>query len=83
MKIVLEASSQGARGDWGYKKRYALDLFEVSSGLTVVEIAWGRAELWYSRQQKQRIFDDKFLASIFIDEQVDKKLKKGYKIVSD
>lgn len=81
MKIVLESNSQGARGDWGYKKRYALDLFEVSSGTSVVEVSWGRAELWYSRQRKQHIFDSAFLASIFIDEQVEKKLKKGYEIV--
>ena len=81
MKIVLESTSQGARGDWGYKKRYALDLFEVSSGKSVVEVSWGRAELWYSRQRKQHIFDSAFLASIFIDEQVEKKTKKGYEII--
>jgi predicted DNA-binding WGR domain protein len=82
MKIILESKSQGSRGDWGYKKRYALDLFEVSSGKSVVEISWGRAELWYSRQRKQHTFDDSFLASLFIDEQVEKKVKKGYEIVA-
>jgi len=83
MKIILEATSQGARGDWGFKKRYVVDLFEVSSGKSVVQVSWGRAEMWYSRQQKQHTFDSKFLASIFIDDLVDKKTKKGYEIVSD
>jgi predicted DNA-binding WGR domain protein len=83
MKTILESKSQGVRGDWGFKKRYVIDLFEVSSGKSVVQVSWGRAEMWYSRQQKQHTFDSEFLAQLFIDDQVDKKLKKGYEIVSD
>jgi hypothetical protein len=79
MKIILEATSQGARGDDGYRKRYTLE--QLPNGDSV-EVSWGRAELWYARKRKQHWFNgDTLLASIFIDEQVEKKLKKGYEVV--
>jgi predicted DNA-binding WGR domain protein len=78
MKIILEAKSQGQRGDNGYKKRYIIEQFGDNKS---VRIRWGKAETITNRNEKY--FTSEFLAQLFIDDQVDKKLKKGYEIVSD
>jgi len=80
MKIILEAKSQGQRGDNGYKKQYIIEQFGDNKS---VRIRWGKAEFRYGLQTTEKYFTSEFLAQLFIDDQVEKKLKKGYEIVSD
>jgi predicted DNA-binding WGR domain protein len=77
-RIVLLSKSQGERGQWGYKKKY---IIEVEGSVVVVK--WGRAEVapvFY--QTKRRFFANDFEASRFATDTMYQKLDKGYELES-